>query len=433
MLNNENSRLLTQTGPGTAMGQLMRAYWLPILMSSELPGPDCDPVRVRMLGEPLIAFRDSGGQVGLLDEFCPHRRASLYLGRNEEGGLRCAYHGWKFDIHGRCTDLPSEPPESSFCKRIKTVAYPCIERGGVVWAYLGEGTPPEAPAFEWASVDASHVYMSKRVMDCNWAQALEGDIDSSHASILHSRLDPADYQQFEGARELLYFDRDRYPRYEVLDTDYGLMMAARRNAEDDTYYWRAAQYVMPVFVMIAPFDDPLPQFNMWVPMDDHTTMVWAIHWHPDRPLTATERAKRDTGLFFHCTEFMPPTAEAGGAWRPVRHAGNDYLGDRQIQRSRMFSSIEPLWCQDKAVQESMGPIADRLREHLAPSDLAISRWRQKVLAAARAYGEGVAPAGLDPRSHRIRPVGLVLDRAADWRENITRSMTIDPAQDPAAT
>ena len=424
MLNNENSRLLTQTGPGTAMGRLMRAYWMPILMSHELPHPDCDPVRVRLLGEPLIAFRDNQGRVGLLDEFCPHRRASLYLGRNEHGGISCVYHGWKFDVDGNCMELPSEPPDSSFRQRIKALAYPCLEGGGAIWAYLGEGTPPEPPAFEWMNVTREQRYMSKRVLECNWAQALEGDIDSSHASILHSRLDPADYQQFEGARDLLYFDRDRFPRYEVVDTDYGLIMAARRNADVNSFYWRAAQYVMPVFVMIAPFDDPLPQFNMWIPMDDHTTMVWAIHWHPHRALSDNERGKRETGLYFHCTEFEPASPEAGGAWCPRLNARNDYGADRALQRVRMFSSIEPLWCQDKAVQESMGPIADRLHEHLSPSDLAISRWRQKILSAARAFADGVAPCGLDPRTHRIRPVGMVLERDADWRANIEREMTI---------
>jgi phenylpropionate dioxygenase-like ring-hydroxylating dioxygenase large terminal subunit len=418
MLNSENAQLLTQVGKETPMGKLMRAYWMPILMSGELPEPDCEPVRVRLLGEQLVAFRDSQGRVGLLEEHCPHRRASLHLGRNEGGGLRCVYHGWKFGVDGACLDLPSEPPESVFKHRIKAVAYPCVERGGVIWAYAGPGAPPPPPDFEWMAGPAEHRYISKRVLDCNWAQALEGDIDSSHASILHSRLNPSDYAQFEGVRDLLYFDRDRYPRYEVVDTDYGLVLAARRNAEENTYYWRATQYVMPVFVMIAPFDDPLPQFNMWIPMDDHTTMVWAIHWHAQRPLTAVERSRRDTGLFFHCTDFAPDPATAGGAWRPRLNASNNYGADRGLQRTKMFSSIEPLWCQDKAVQESMGPIADRLNEHLAPSDLAISRWRQKIIAAARAYGNGSPPAGLDPRTHRVRPVGVVLDRSADWKSQL---------------
>ena len=418
MLSPQRNETLTQVGPDTPMGRLMRSYWLPVLLSSELPQPDSPPVRVRHLGERLVAFRDTDGTVGLLDEFCPHRRASLVLGRNEEGGLRCIYHGWKFNKAGDCLDLPSEPPDSRFKERVRVRAYPCVELGGAVWAYLGEGEPPGLPDFEWLSVRPEQRYVSKRLLECNWAQAFEGDIDSSHASILHSRLDPADYSAFEGARELLYFDRDRYPRYDVFDTDFGMTLVARRQAEPGDQYWRGTQYIMPVFVMIAPFDDPLPQMNMWVPMDDHNTMVWALHWHPTRDLSADERSRRDSNLYFHCTQFEEPTGEAGSAWIPEANSRNDYLADAEVMRTRMFSAIEPLWCQDKAVQESMGRITDRLHEHLAPSDLAISKWRQRILAAVESP---VAPAelpGRAPNTHRIRPVHFVMPADADWRSRM---------------
>ena len=424
MLNAEDAELLTRVGPGTGMGRLMRAYWLPVLYSSELPSPDCAPVRVRHLGEKLIAFRDSAGRVGLLDEFCPHRRASLYFGRNEDGGLRCVYHGWKFTADGHCVDLPSEPPDSPFKSRIRTKHYPVAEAGGVIWAYLGPDPAPAPPAYEWMTVPPENTYRSKRVLECNWAQALEGDIDSSHASILHSRLNPADYAHLAGVKALTYFDRDRYPRYEVLETDYGLILTARRNAEEDTYYWRATQYLMPVMVMISPFDDELLQVNMWVPMDDVTTMVWTLHWHPSRPIDAEERAKRDSNLWFHCTRFEPANAEAGGAWRPTHNQRNNYLADRRVQETTLFSHVEPYWAQDKAVQESMGPIADRFNEHLAPSDLAISRWRRSILAAARAMDQGVEPAGRHPRMHRVRPVSVVLPRGADWKADVQAAMRV---------
>jgi phenylpropionate dioxygenase-like ring-hydroxylating dioxygenase large terminal subunit len=415
MLSPDRNRTLTSVGPGTPAGKWMRCYWLPVLLSSELPGPDCQPVRVRHLGERLIAFRDTAGQVGLLAELCPHRRASLFFGRNEEGGLRCVYHGWKFDTRGVCLDLPSEPPSSTFKQRIRAQSYPCVESGGVIWAYLGEGEPPAPPAFEWLTVRPGQRYLSKRLLECNWAQALEGDIDSSHASILHSRLNPADLSAFEGARTLQYFDRDRYPRYEVFDTDFGMTMAARRNAEPGMHYWRGALYIMPVFVMIAPFDDSLPQMNMWVPMDDVTTMVWALHWHPERDFTADERARRDSNLFFHCTEFEPDTGEAGSAWVPKANARNNYLSDPQVQRTKLFSGIEFLWCQDKAVQESMGPVTDRAEEHLAPSDLAISKWRQKVIGTVEKPLDAARLPGRDPASHRLRPPHFVLEEGADWR------------------
>ncbi|PVY61668.1 phenylpropionate dioxygenase-like ring-hydroxylating dioxygenase large terminal subunit [Pusillimonas noertemannii] len=424
MLSPERNRTLTSVGPDTPMGNLMRSYWLPVLLSSELPDPDCQPVRVRHLGEKLVAFRDTSGTVGLLDEFCPHRRASLVLGRNEEGGLRCVYHGWKFDTSGACIDLPSEPPTSSFKQRVRTKSYPCIEAGGAIWAYLGEGEPPAPPAFEWMAVRPEQRFVSKRLLECNWAQALEGDIDSSHASILHSRLNPADYAEFEGARELLYFDGDRYPRYEVFDTDFGMTMAARRNAEPGSHYWRGAQYIMPIFVMIAPFDDPLPQMNMWVPMDDGNTMVWALHWHPDRNLTQDELERRGSNLYFHCTQFEDGTSEAGSSWIPKANSRNDYLADAEVQRTKMYSGIEPLWCQDKAVQESMGTITDRVHEHLAPSDLAISRWRQKILATVENPVQLEELPGRDPQTHRVRPPHFVAPENADWRSRMEEESRI---------
>ncbi len=424
MMSAQNNELLTRVGPGTPMGRLLRSYWIPALRSSELAEPGGPAVRVRLLGEPLVAFRDSEGRVGLLAEHCPHRQASLFFGRNEQGGLRCVYHGWKFDVTGRCIDLPSEPPGSRMRDRVKAPAYRCGERGGVIWAYLGDEEPPPLPELEWALVPDDNRYLSNRLLECNWAQALEGDIDSSHASFLHSMLDPVDYDRLDGRQELLYFHRDRYPRYEVADTEYGLMMAARRNADALRHHWRAAQWIMPFHVMIAPFDDQLFHTNIWVPMDDTTTMVWVINWHPDRALSAAERAHRDSNRFFHCTEFDPPTEEAGGAWRPRANAANGYRLDRELQKTKMFFGVAPLWCQDKAGQESMGPIVDRTREHLAPGDLAIVRWRQRVLETAREFtGEVHAPAR-DPATHHVRPIGTLLGRDSDALNDLRRLSAI---------
>ncbi len=187
MLTNEQNRIITSTGPETPMGNLFRRYWIPFLLSEELPEPECAPVRVKLLSERLLAFRDSHGRLGLIDEFCAHRGVSLWFGRNEEGGLRCPYHGWKYDVTGQCVEVPSEPEESGFCKKIKLKSYPCAEIGGIVWTYMGrpEEQPP-APAFEWTRVPASHRYLSKRLEECNYLQAMEGGINSSHVSFLHS-------------------------------------------------------------------------------------------------------------------------------------------------------------------------------------------------------------------------------------------------------
>src|SRR5437763_2750135 len=228
MLLKEDNELLTRTGPDTPMGRLMRRFWMPGLLSHELPDADCPPVRVTLLGEDLVAFRDSNGTVGLVDRHCPHRGASLFFGRNEESGLRCVYHGWKYDVGGNCVEMPSEPAESSFKHKIKIAAYPCLERGGVVWTYLG---PPELqpglPELEWSAVPEPQRFASKRHQECNWLQAMEGGIDSSHISFLHGGQPPSKRNQPGRANDALnspgyeYRRRDTSPRFEVVDTDYG--------------------------------------------------------------------------------------------------------------------------------------------------------------------------------------------------------------------
>ena len=228
MTTREQNDFLTQTGPGTPMGDLFRRYWIPALLASEITEPDGPPVRVKLMSERLLAFRDSDGKVGLIDEFCAHRGVSLWFGRNEEGGLRCPYHGWKYDVTGQCTEVPSEPVESGYCSKIKLKSYPCVELGDVIWAYMG---PPELqpplPGFEWARVPAAHRFVSRRTQECNWLQAMEGGIDSVHVSFLHRhdlRSDPLHVGQ--GAE----FTRETDARFEVVETDGGMVIGVRRPA-----------------------------------------------------------------------------------------------------------------------------------------------------------------------------------------------------------
>jgi len=203
MLNEQDNELLTRVGPGTPIGSLMRQFWLPALLSSELQGPDCNPVRVLLLGEQLIAFRDSNGRVGLIDNYCPHRGASMFFGRNKECGLRCVYHGWKFDVDGNCVDMPNEPPESNFKHKVKVTAYPCRERGGVVWTYMGPRTPPPPlPDLDPNMLPDGQWFVGPILSECNWLQALEGDIDTSHLGFLHygaarpEQLDPNTFAHY---------------------------------------------------------------------------------------------------------------------------------------------------------------------------------------------------------------------------------------------
>src|SRR5512145_3357077 len=241
MLSWEDNELLCRVGPGTPMGDLMRQYWVPAALSSELPARDGAPLRVRLLGEDLIAFRASSGGVGLIRNSCPHRGASLFYGRNEGEGLRCVYHGWKFDVTGRCVDMPNEPPESNFCSKVRAIAYPCVERHGVIWAYLGpRPTPPPLPDLEPNMLPRGEYAIQKVLRECNWFQALEGDIDTSHLGFLHlGAVKPEDTAP--GTFDY-YNVAERAPRYEVVDTEFGTSYGAYRTAEADTYYWRIAHF-----------------------------------------------------------------------------------------------------------------------------------------------------------------------------------------------
>jgi phenylpropionate dioxygenase-like ring-hydroxylating dioxygenase large terminal subunit len=414
MLTREENALISQTGPGTPMGNLMRRFWLPALLSSELPEPDCPPMRVRLLSEDLVAFRATDGRVGLLGAHCPHRGASLFFGRNEEHGLRCVYHGWKYDVTGQCVDMPSEPPESTFKDRIRATAYPCVERAGVVWTYMG---PPERrgppPDFEWACVPESHIAVNKAIASCNYLQAMEGNFDSSHISYLHRRLsdlkpgsDPAD----PGRPALSFNARDRAPQYTVVETDYGLMLAARRNAGEDSYYWRVSQWLLPVFDMIGHDPGSMPMSgHALVPMDDEHVWFWSIRWEGYRPLTDAERRE-------HGEEARVPVLP--GSFWPRANASNDYLLDRAAQRTESFTGIPGIGNQDLAMTESMGGIVDRTQEHLGSSDAAIIQVRQALLRAARELEQGLEPAAASrPAVFHIRPTSIVLPRDEPFEDN----------------
>jgi len=276
MLTATDNELMCRVGPGTPMGDLMREYWLPALMSSELPSPDCPPLRIRLLGENLIAFRTTSGKVGAIQNACPHRGASLFFGRNEEEGLRCVYHGWKFDVAGQCTDMPSEPAESNFKTKIKATAYACAERGGIIWTYMGpRETPPALPDLEATMLPEGECQIAKMHRDCNFMQALEGDIDTVHAAFLHggaSRI-----ENVAPGSSGYYTARSRAARYSVHDTDFGTSYGAYREGEADSYYWRIAHYLFPFYTMTPTGVLGIQQLvRIWVPLDDEHTMFWRV-------------------------------------------------------------------------------------------------------------------------------------------------------------
>jgi len=401
MLKPEANELVTRTGPGTPMGALLRRYWIPFLLSAELPEPDCPPVRVKLLSERLLAFRDSDGRLGLIDEFCAHRGVSLWFGRNEQGGLRCPYHGWKYDVTGQCMEVPSEPVESGFCRKIRLKSYRCEERGGVIWAYMGApADEPPIPAFEWMSLAASHRYVSKRWQECNFLQAMEGGIDSSHVSFLHSgdlHTDPL-HKGTKGA----HYQRDRKPTFEVIESPGGLHIGARRNAEAGHYYWRITQWIMPWYTMVPPYGDNALNGHAWVPIDDENCFTWTFTYHPVRPLSEAELAAMRQGGGIH-TELIP------GTFRPAANKDNDYLIDRAAQREgRTYSGVAGIAMQDASVQESMGPIQDRAKENLVSTDNAIIMARHRLRRAALAVANGETPPALAPECHRVRSATFVL-------------------------
>ena len=402
----EQTDFLAQTGPDTPMGCLVRRYWIPALLSSEIAEPDCPPVLVKLLGERLIAFRDSLGRIGVMDELCAHRGVSLWFGRNEENGLRCPYHGWKYDVTGQCVEVPSEPVESGFCKKIKLAAYECIERGDVIWIYMGPPDhKPAPPNFEWATVPPTHRFVSKRAQECNWLQALEGGIDSVHVSFLHRhdlRSDPLHISK--GAE----FTRDTDARFEVIETRGGMMIGVRRPATAHQLYWRITQWVMPFHTMIPPYGDNALNGHAFVPIDDENCMVWRFTHHPTRRLSTHELDTMRRGGGIHVKLLA-------NSFRPVVNKDNDYMIDRVAQKHhKSYSGVKGIAMQDAAIQESCGPIQDRSKENLVSTDNGVIMARARLRKAALAVMQGEMPDGLDPATHAVRSAAIALPEEANF-------------------
>jgi hypothetical protein len=342
----------------------------------------------------------------LLDSRCPHRSANLFWGRNEESGLRCAYHGWKYDVTGACVDVPNAPEGESYKSKIQAfAAYPAVDRGGFIWAYMGPADQqPPAPDFEINRVPESHRYISKVLLRANWLQLMEGDFDSSHVSFLHSRVDKG--QNPLNARQRMQGSMfsDTAPTWVFKDTDYGMMLGARRKGDDGGAYWRVNQWIMPAFTMIAARPGTPVHLQMRVPMDDHSSLFYRAIWHPTRPLTDAElRDAQEAGVNF--------PAIIPGTFLPKENMDNDYLIDRSLQRAVSFSGIKSIPAQDWAVTEDMGgPIADRSIEHLVSADAAIISVRKRLIKTARDLQEGVEPA--EPKAgerYGVRPIDIMLD------------------------
>ncbi len=459
MLTKEDNELLCRVGPGTPMGEMLRQYWHPVLLSTELSVADSNPVRVRLLGEDLIAFRDSAGRPGTLADHCAHRGASLFFARNEENGLRCVYHGWKYDVEGRCVDMPNEPPESNFKDKVRQVAYPCAERGGVIWCYMGpRREQPALPDIPWFLVPQGQLFATKRLQENNFVQAIEGGIDTTHASFLHTRLsiDLAMRREKDAKTNRTWGDdeatnkglsiamKSKSARFELLDTDYGIMIASRREAGEDETYWRINQFLFPYYTMPPSHrvvDRDTPQRgggggHAFVPMDDENTITWSFTARMDRPFSEQELGGMydypNPGLHAGVPKgLLPATSAPMGAFRPIHNKRNDYGLDYELQKTVQFSGIPDRSTQDNAIQESMGPIYDRTQEHLGVADSGVIHMRRRLLESAKALdAQGLTPPGVDsPTSYCVSGVGFILPRGETWITTADELCRIRPGVD----
>jgi phenylpropionate dioxygenase-like ring-hydroxylating dioxygenase large terminal subunit len=424
------------------MGDLLRQYWVPALLSTELPAPDCPPVRVRLLCENLIAFRTTSGEVGLIEDGCPHRAASLFFGRNEEDGIRCIYHGWKFDITGQCVEMPSEPEDSRYVDKVKATVYPCVERGGLVWTYMGprKELPPLPDLEPNMMVDGRGGVTRVNMFDWNWFQCMENNMDTIHAAWLHfgsvpyeDAIDPDLAQQaypMGPVDDLKYIVQQRNARYLVKETDYGCSYSAMRSAAPDTPgydYHRTMHWLFPWVTMTTVIRlGQACNCVLTVPIDDTHTMSWGMTTgrldqppNPNRP--QPNPAGGDRGILPNNKgwlgrfrlRFYNETAESGdfdfGVDRDAQKTSRTYTG---------YSGLPSIAEQDGAITWSQGQVVNRSREHLATTDAMVIRVRRRLIAAAKALREhGTAPPGLDnPQVYRQRSGWILLPEGSDWWE-----------------
>ena len=423
---------LTQVGPGSLMGNLFRQYWLPVTPASDMREAGGRPLRVKLLGEDLTLFRAQNGRLGLVGSFCPHRLAPLFFGRVESDGLRCPYHGWKFAPDGKCLEMPNVPAELTFTEQIHHAGYPCVERGGIIWTFMGRGSKlPELPDLEFLRVDDDDRQYRMFFQDCNYLQVLEGGIDPTHVMWLHSPYDLADEEltatnqpdqhrvaQRSGARTPLDVT--------MADTPGGFTYGAKRPAGDGKSLWRINQFIMPFYTMPPGGDQK--QARAYVPVDDQSCVKWQIKWFPSKSIKETSKETL-RGAFAEEAYDAPTNALPFGHVRMKAKKENDYLMNWELHKSRRFG-IAGVNLQDVCVTENEGPspILDRTKENLCAGDLTIIKARQMLLEAAQALrDQGATPAGArDPAVYRVRGCAAVIPDQVDWMEGARESVTVPP-------
>lgn len=414
MITPSENELMCRVENGAPMGEIFRRHWMPACLSEEVEEPDGDPVKIRLLGEDLVVFRDSEGRLGILDEYCPHRRASLAFGRNEECGLRCLYHGWKFDVNGNAVEMSSEPAASGLVEKVKVKSYPVREGAGFIWVYMG---PAETmPAFEppvFQPTPQTRIATSKVIINCNWAQILEGAIDSAHSSSLHSSdMVPARVPGASATEKIWQRpSTDKAPRLVVQRTPFGFRYTAIRRPIQNP---QTHDYLRTT-LFIAPYTVHIPSNNLYniailhVPMDDtHTYFYFLAFGGETCPDTETWRK------FLH----LQPGIDLDRQYRNLRTRENNYLQDRQAMKLGSFTGVKGIPNQDIVMWETMGAIADRSADRLGASDLAIVEFRRQMVEAAQNYQKDGTVIGRTAPfiPHRfLRSFEGVVPKSTDWR------------------
>jgi phthalate 4,5-dioxygenase oxygenase subunit len=420
-MRSEDNELLTRVGPGTPMGEFMRQYWFPVCASAELE-PGGVPVRLKVLGEDFLGFRSPDGKVGVIDHQCAHRCASLFYGRNEEGGIRCVYHGWKFDQTGQCIEMPSEPPETDYKQGVKLRAAQVREAWGAVWVYLGTAEAPPLPNFEFEKVPEGDLSITFLMRECNWLQALEGDIDTCHVGFLHGGSTKSEDHE-EGSHDwYMNLPENRHPKYEAMETPYGSTYTAYRQFGPENTNHRVGHYLLPFWTM-AP-SEPIGHIRAraWVPMDDHHSMLVVISGPRPRFAPKHKDGRPMWGMTVEY-DYLPNTTDWFGRWRIRENPRNDHLIAREMQRDGNYTGVVGIAVQDQMITESMGPIEDRTKEHLGTSDKMIALTRRVMIKAVTAFRDNKQmPAGYrDPATYaHMRAGHFTIDSRVDWLDEFNR-------------
>ena len=411
MLSREKNELLTGIGPGTPMGDMLREYWVPACRSAKLE-TDGAPERVRLFGENFVAFRATDGRVGFIAEGCPHRCASMALARNEGNGLRCIFHGWKVSVDGECVDAPTEPEErrAAFAKKVPVRSHPVREAGGLVWVYLGKNkdNPPRFPDYEFTSLPAESVLPRRGIIHCNWLQGLEALLDSAHVSFLHiSNLSSV------GGRNVFKVESDYMldntsPKFEFIAKPYGFREGALRDQSNGRTYARIREVALPYFSFIPATPGGPALACCSIPIDDEWTAQWYIAFNVHGPMQRTRMGLyvRDSG---DPDFFNSDMGDPSNMWHQDRKAMKEGHWTGIVGRGNAY--------EDFIVQESMGPIVDRSKEHLGSCDLVILRARSMLLRAVEKYRETgeLSFVGPEVEFNKIRAISFAYPQGEDWK------------------